>query len=165
MSNEHRTLTRTIAPNTTPYGDVIKHDVLWATRPVFAWNPKTKQMEWDREEIDRTQYLTIGGTTRRIPKGSCRLCGEEIKPYPTKYFQKHYENGMKYCFLYDAASYFCEACARKEAGEEFSNDILPREAYRFTSMRDEQQVDTIVYEDGSRLEELTSRELARAQMA
>lgn len=150
---------------TEPYGEILKFKPMHCTKSVQEWNPKTKQYEWAAEMIDKNTYFSDGPEMHHLNKGQCRICEKQITPYSQKYFQKHYENGYKYCIQYDCDNFYCEDCAKTESDKNFFNDCLPREVDRFTSMRDEQLVETVIYEDGSRLEEMTSREMARAMTA
>ena len=149
-------------PSMEPYGDILTHDIQWASKPVEEWNHKVNMWVWAADMIDDTHYIEwINGEFMKLPAGSCRLCAKKIKPYKNKYYQKHYDNGVKYCFLYDAEHYYCEACAKKESAKDFFTENLPFEVNRFQTMRDGEYVETIIYSDGSRWEEMTSRERAR----
>lgn len=146
-------------PNTEPYGEVLTLDIQWATKPVEEYDYKLKMWLWAADMIDDSHYIEfINGKHYVIDRGCCRLCTKKIKPYTKKYYQKHYDNGMKYSFLYAAENYYCEDCAREEATKSFFNDVVPFEVNRFSTMRDGETLETVVYADGSRLEEMTSQE-------
>lgn len=150
-------------PLTEPYGEVITLDVRWAQKDIEKYNPSLKMYLWDHCEPDYEHYYSefIGGKIYTLDKGQCRLCAKKIQPYTTKYYQKHYENGDKYCFLYDAEHFYCEECAKKEASEDYFCNVIPWEVNRFETRRDGETLETVVYADGSRIEELTSSERPR----
>ena len=149
-------------PNTEPFGDVIVLPLTWKHEPIFKWNNFMKEYMWDGDKEVRTHYVEfINGNFIDIPVGSCRICTQKIKPYKTKYYQQHYENGSRYCFLFDAANYYCEECAKKEASKDYFTDILPFEVNRFETRRDGETLEVKVYSDGSRIEEVTSREAVK----
>ena len=154
---------RQIKPNTEPFGFIIALDIFWARKPVETFNYKTKRWEWAADRIDEDHYIEfINGHYKEIPRGCCRICEKQIQPYSTKYFQKHYDNGSKYSFLYDAEHFYCEECAKAQASKSYFNDTLPAEIERFETKRDGETVEVRVYADGSRIEEMTSRERAKA---
>lgn len=148
-------------PNTELFGEAIDIPIQWATTPVYKYNPSLKMSVWEEDKPDPKHYIEfIGGKHYVIDKGCCRLCTKPITPYTQKYYQKHYESGTKYSLLFDCEHFYCEECAKKEASKDYFTDILPAEVNRFESMRDGELVETVVFEDGSRLEEMTSRERA-----
>lgn len=125
-------------PNTEPFGFEIKREIEYCRNHRF----------WSTDKM------------KIIPVGHCAICEKEIVPYSTVYFQKHNDNGVRYCFRFDAAHFYCEECAKKESQKEYGI-FLPRETGRFTSCRDNQLVVTREYEDGSLLADMTSREKPR----
>ena len=146
-------------PNTEPFGDVIALDIPWATIPVEKFDPFLKMYLWERDEKDPEHYVEfIGGKKYVINKGCCRICTKKITPYKQKYFQRHYESGSKYSLLFDCEHFYCEECAKAEASKDFFNDVIPAEVNRFETRRDGETLETVVYADGSRLEEMTSHE-------
>lgn len=147
-------------PNTEPFGDVITPAFHWNTEPEMKWNYKFKDWEYIGEREDRTKYMA-DDMLHAIPVGSCRACTNQITPYTKKYYQRHYENGMKYCFLFSAENYYCEECARREAAKDYYTDIIPAEIEHFETRRDGETLEVKVYADGSRIEEVTSREAVK----
>lgn len=155
---------RRIEPNTEPYGDIISLDIQWATKPIEKYNPLLKMYVWDHDEVDREHYIEfIGGKHYVLDKGSCRICTRKVTHYPTKYYQKHYESGSRYSFLFDAEHYYCEECAKEQASKDYFNDVVPFEVNRFETRRDGETLEIKVYADGSRIEEVTSREAVKWQ--
>ena len=148
---------------TEPYGVIIVPEVYWCTKSVQEFDYKLKEWVWAAEMVDHEHYFEFRGF-KHFEKGQCRICGKKIEPYVQKYFQKHYENGMKYCFQFDCDGYFCEDCAKVEGNKNYFNDCIPRVVDRWTSVVDNEQVETVVYADGSRLEELTTREMAKMNL-
>ena len=150
-------------PKTEPYGEVLKKDFLWAEKIIrkARFNPYKNRMEWTKTEPDKTRYISPF-IFKSVPVGCCAICESEINSYKQKYYQWHYEDGFRFCFVYDAG-HFCEDCAKKEAQKMFSIENVPVETDRFSSVKDSQVVETIIYADGSRLEDLTRREIARME--
>lgn len=146
-------------PNTQPFGDIISLDVFWNFKPIEKYNPALKMYTWDHDEVDREHYIEfIDGKHYVLDKGCCRLCTKKITPYKTKYYQCHYENGSRYSILYDAEHYYCEECAKAQASKNYFTDVVPWEVNRFETRRDGETLETVVYADGSRIEEMTSAE-------
>lgn len=153
-------------PQTEPYGEVIVLDVQWATTSIERYHPGLKMYVWDHDEPDYEHYCEfIGGKHYKLNKGHCRLCTKLIQPYATKYYQRHYENGDKFCILYDAEHFYCEECAKKKAAEDHFNDVIPWEVNRFETRRDGETLETVIYADGSRMEEMTSSERPKYEPA
>ncbi len=146
-------------PNTEPFGDIIEMPIQWNQIDEFEWNPHLNIPLWSGAKTDNTKYVEcINGHFVKIPVGNCRICTKKITPYKKKYFQRHYESGSKYSLLFDCEHFYCEECAKKEASKDFFNDVVPAEVNRFETRRDGETLETVVYADGSRLEEMTSYE-------
>ena len=149
-------------PNTEPFGDVIVLPLTWKHEPIFKWNNFMKEYMWDGDKEVRTHYVEfINGHYTDIPVGSCRICTQKITAYKQKYFQRHYESGSKYSLLFDCEHFYCEKCAKEEASKDFFNDVIPAEVNRFETRRDGETLEIKVYEDGSRIEEVTSAEAVK----
>lgn len=149
-------------PCTEIYGDIIKRPVTWDSKPALRINHKTHQYYWAKGDLtDKSRYLSPYGGFKFVKTGCCCVCEQEIIPYAQKYFQKHYDSGCRFCFELSANTFFCEECAKEESKKEYVSGCAPVEVSRFTSVRDNRLVETKEYADGSKIEELTDRELAR----
>lgn len=120
--------------------------------------PYGKVYEKEREPCSGGHYLSTD-IWKIVPNGHCAVCEKKIVPYAEVYYQKHNDNGIAFCWKYDAR-YYCKECAERETRNEYMI-FLPREERRFSSVKDNQTLQTIEYEDGSLLEEMTSREKSR----
>lgn len=150
-------------PCTEKYGDVIKQSVTWDSKPRLRLNHKTHQYYFAKGDMtDKSRYLSSYGEFKFVKAGCCCVCEQELKPYSQKYFQKHYDSGCRFCFELSYETFFCEECAKEESKKEYVSGVsAPVVISRFSSYRDNQVVETREYSDGSKIEELTSRELAR----
>ena len=125
-------------PNREPYGEIY---------------------EKERELCSGGRYLSTD-TMKIIPLGHCAICEKKIEPYSEKYYQKHNDNGVRYCWIFDEAHFYCKECAERESRNEYMI-FLPSEKTRFSSVKDNQTLQTIEYEDGSLMEEMTVREKSK----
>lgn len=144
---------------TEPYGEVLEYHVQWATTPVYQYNYKLKMYEYMGEQIVKDAY--ISNNYRRLEKGLCRCCERPITPYTQKYYQPHFDNGFKYCFMFSAENFYCEDCAKAESEKKYVNTILPRLVSTTYPVKDGEICERREYSDGSVIEELSCRELAR----
>lgn len=142
---------------TEPYGEVLEHYLQWVTSPVFQFNHKTKMNEYWGEQIKHDEYVA-DNSFKHIKKGFCRICGKKIQNYSQKYYQAHFDNGFKFCFLYCAANFYCEDCAKAESEKRYYNSNLPRLVSVTYPMKDDELCERREYSDGSVIEDMSQRE-------
>ena len=143
-----------------PYGEVVELDIQWSTKPVFKWDNYIKQYIWDHDETDKSHYVEfIGGKFITLEKGYCRKCGKKITPYKSKYFQPHYDEGTKYCFLFCADNFYCEECAQEEGAKVFVSNRLPDLVKITHTWENDNYLEIREYSDGSKLEQRTYEEM------
>ena len=113
----------------------------------------------DREPCSSGRYWS-SDIMQIVDRGHCAICKKEIVPYTGKYYQKHNDNGVRYCWMFDAAHFYCKECAENESRKEYGC-FLPSESRRYYPVKDAQTLTVIEYEDGSLMEEMTRREKNR----
>lgn len=112
----------------------------------------------DRDPCSKGRYWSTD-IMQIVEHGHCAICKREIVPYSEKYYQKHNEDGFRFCWIFDAAHFYCKDCAENECKKEFG--FFQIESSRYYPVKDNQTLTVIEYEDGSLLEEMTSREKNR----
>ena len=141
-----------------PYGEVYKIEKNYDAVPVTEWDHFLKRWVWAADRIDRTHIVAEDWAT--IPDGYCVHCKKSIKHYSTKYYEKHCDNGDRYCYEWSEETAYCEQCAINRSAEGFINNCLPDLVEEVVEMREDYNYYTTKkYADGSELGELTYEEM------
>ena len=144
---------------TKPFGTVLRHEKLRPDIPVRTFDYKLKMWLVTNVMEDNTQV--VADDFEHIPDGCCRRCKKVIEPYSNKYYEKRLDNGYEHCFEYSQEVGYCESCAKEITATATFIQDCPDIVRREQHLIDGQMLETVVYADGSTVEELTAHELAR----
>ncbi|MBP5793443.1 MAG: hypothetical protein J6W46_07375 [Spirochaetaceae bacterium] len=151
---------------TTPEGIVNKNEPCWEFKNKMRWDARLRTSVLEDVVEDREHYNElINGHFQVFTKDTCRNCKKKIRPYKTKYYRLHIEDGFKISVLFSQENCYCEKCAREKS----QTIISIRSGCAVESRRQRQEfgseyLEEVVYEDGSTLNEMTYQEKVAVHM-
>lgn len=143
----------------------------WPNRPVpkmetlKVWNIKNKFYEYDAIESKTTFYrgypFENDGKGDTFEKGNCRVCLKKITSYKEKFYKEVFQYNVWNSEELSEETDYCKECAATIAEKVISYGWNPALSIKekYMTLRDDEWVEHIEYDDGSCIDECTSREL------